>query len=163
MLGMIASVGLYVGLICHPGSFFSHAFTRGGITLYSDEPIPPEHAGRILNEAAERLTRSPLATPARDQNLRIYICNRHWRFTMFANTRYKVGGLAYPPLSENIFFEEGSFPHQSARRLLGQGSDRARTLSYYIAHEIMHVLVAKELESLSTGGCHPGKMRDTPI
>jgi len=36
-------------------------FTRGGITLYSGEPIPREPAGRILEEVERRLARSPLA------------------------------------------------------------------------------------------------------
>ena len=37
----------YLVLLCHPRLFFRYAFTRGGITLYSDEPIPPEAAGRV--------------------------------------------------------------------------------------------------------------------
>ncbi len=133
ILGVVAVVGFYLALICHPGPFFAHSFTRGGITLYSDEPIPPEHAGRILDEVQQRLVRSPLATPPQIKNLRVYICNRQWRFTLFANARYKVGGLAYSALSDNIFLRTVHFP---ANRLVGYSGKEApgpRTLTYYIA------------------------------
>jgi hypothetical protein len=145
ILGMVAIVALYLALICHPGLFFAHSLTRGGITLYSDEPIPAEPAGRILDEVAGRLAQSPLAAPPRIKDLRVYICNRRWRFALFANTRFKVGGLAYPPLSDNVFLRT---VHFRANRLVGYSGKEAtgpRTLSYYIAHEIMHVLVAREL------------------
>jgi hypothetical protein len=145
ILGIIAIVGLYLGLICHPGLFFSHSFTRGTITLYSDEPIPPGPAGQILDQVAQRLARSPLAAPPRINDLRVYICNRRWRFNLFANTRYKVGGLAYPPLSDNIFLRTVHFPANRLVGYSGKETTGARTLSYYIAHEIMHVLAAREL------------------
>jgi len=144
-LGIVGVVVLYLALLCHPGLFFSHKFTRGGITLYADEPIPPEPAGRILEEVERRLARSPLAALPRIKDLRIYICNRRWRFGLFATTKYKVGGLAYFPLSNNIFLRTVHFP---ANRLVGHSGHEvpgARTLSYFIAHEIMHTLVAREL------------------
>ncbi len=99
-LGIGAAFVLYLVLLCHPGPFFRHAFTRGGITVYSDEPIPAEPAGRILDEVERRVARSPLAAPARASDLRIYICNRRWRFALFANFRHRVGGLTYPPLTD---------------------------------------------------------------
>jgi hypothetical protein len=144
-LGIVVVFALYLVLLCHPGLFFPYAFTRGGITLYSDEPIPPEAAGRVLEIVERRLARSPLAASGRVKDLRIYICNRRWRFVLFANTRYKVGGLAYAPLSDNIFLRTAHF---DANRLVndsGREVPGERTLSYYIVHEIVHVLVAREL------------------
>ena len=94
-LGLVVVFALYLVLLCHPGLFFRYAFTRGGITLYSDEPIPPEAARRMLEVVKRRLARSPLAASGRVKDLRIYICNRRWRFVLFANFRYKAGGLAY--------------------------------------------------------------------
>ena len=144
-LGIVILFTSYLVLLCHPGLFFTDKFIRGGITLYSDEPIPPESAGRILDEVERRLARSPLGAPPRVKDIRIFICNRQWRFALFANTRYKVGGLAYAPLSDSIFLRA---VHFDANRLVGysgQETPGARTLSYYIAHEIMHTLVAHEL------------------
>ena len=148
---MIAALGLgvvfilYLALLCHPGLFFSHAFTRGGITVYSDEPIPTDAAGRILEEVERRLARSPLAEPQRLRDMRIYICNRRWRFVLFANYRHRVAGLAYAPLTDNVFLRAARF---DANRLIGPSGREVpgeRTLAYYLAHELMHVLVAREL------------------
>ncbi len=145
ILGIVSTFGFYLLLLCHPGLFFSHHFSRGGITLFSDEPIPAEAAGRILQDVERRLVRSPLATPSRMKDLRVYVCNRRWRFGLFANSRYNVGGLTYPPLSDNIFLRTAHFP---ANRLVGPSGNEVpgeRTLSYFIAHEIVHILVAREL------------------
>jgi hypothetical protein len=140
----LAFVG-YLVLLCHPGLFFGYTLTRGGITLHSDEPIPEEPAGRILEEVERRLARSPLAAPPRVNDLRIYICNHRWRFVLFANFRHRVGGLTRPPLTDNIFLRSVRF---DANRLIGpSGRDvpGERTLTYFLAHEITHVLIAREL------------------
>jgi hypothetical protein len=78
-LGIVVLFASYLLLLRHPGLFFAHSFTRGGITLFSDEPIPPEPAARILEEVELRLARRPLAAPPRVNDLRVYICNRRWR------------------------------------------------------------------------------------
>ena len=141
----MGSIGLYIALLCCPGLCFSHAFTRGAITIYSDEPIPPGPAGQIIAEVEERLAHSPLATPARLKNLRVYICNSRWRFVLFANTRYKVGGLVYTPISDNVFLRKVRFDRNCLVGHSGKDTAPPRTISYYIAHEIMHVLVGREL------------------
>jgi len=145
ILGLLGGAGAYLSLLCHPGLFFPYTFTHGGINVYSDEPIPALPAGRILAEVERRLAVSPLAALPRNQNHRIYICNRRWRFALFANTRYNVGGLTYAPLSDNVFLRA---VHFDTDRLIGpRGKDvpGVRTLSYYIVHEISHNLVAREL------------------
>ena len=144
-LGLGVIFILYLTLLCHPGLFFPHAFTRGGITVYSDEPIPPDAAGRILEEVERRLTRSPLAESQQLRDLRVYICNRRWRFVLFANYRYRVAGLAYAPLTDNVFLRAARF---DTNRLIGPSGREVpgeRTLDYYLAHELVHVLVAREL------------------
>jgi hypothetical protein len=149
-LGLIIAGTLYLVLLCHPGLFFHYEFTRGGITLYSDEPIPAEPAGRILAEVERRLARSPLAVPPRVKDLHIYVCNRRWRFTLFANVRHQAGGLAYSPLTDNIFLRPVRFDENRLIGPSGQDVPGERTLTYFMAHEIMHVLVARELGAI---GC----------
>ena len=83
-LAVAGIAAVYLGLIRHPGLFFPYEFSRDGITLYSDEPIPPEPAGFILETVERRLARSPLGARPRRNNLRIYICNRRWRFARIA-------------------------------------------------------------------------------
>ena len=47
ILGIVVVFAMYLVLLCHPGLFFRYSFTHGGITLYSDEPIPPQAAGHL--------------------------------------------------------------------------------------------------------------------
>jgi hypothetical protein len=142
---VIAVLGLYLVLLGHPDLLFAYDFTQGNITLFSDEPIPAPAAGRVLDDVRHRLGRTSLfhqtATPRRT----VYICNRDWRFILFANFRYHVGGLTYAPLNDRIYLRAA---HIEANRLVGPSGQEVpaeRTLSYFITHEITHTLVAHEL------------------
>lgn len=144
IIGVLGLFVLYLVLLCHPGPFFRYAFTHGGVTLYSDERIPSS-ARHVLEDAEDRLVRSPLFRVPPVKDIRIYLCNHTWRFILFANYRYRVGGLTYPPLSNNIFLRA---VHIEANRLIGPSGHEVpgeRTLSYFIAHEIMHVLIRDDL------------------
>jgi hypothetical protein len=148
ILAIVALGVVYLLLLCRPGIFFRHSFTDGVITLYSDEPIPSS-ATRVLDLAKARLKRSPFFRQPSARPIRVYVCNTSWRFLFFANTRYQVGGLAYPPLSNNIFLRG---VHFDANRLIGPSGNEVpgeRTLSYYIAHEVMHTLVADQLGAIA--------------
>ena len=143
----LGSIGLFAGyllLLCHPGSFFGHSYTHGGITLHSDEPIP-EAARLVLEDAEDRLAQSPLTQDLSNKNIHIYICNRSWRFMLFANFHYHVGGLTYPPLSRNIFLRESRLDDNRLVGPSGREVPGERTLSYFVAHEIMHVLIADRI------------------
>ena len=145
---ILAIIALYGVLICHPGLFFSHIYSHGDVTLHSDEPIPAAAAG-VLAIAESRLAHSPLFHHRIGKPIRIYVCNRSWRFALFANIRHKVGGLTYPPLSNNIFFRG---VHFETNRLIGPSGNEvpgARTLSYYIAHEVTHTLIADYLGAIA--------------
>jgi hypothetical protein len=149
ILGIASLFAFYLVLLCHPGFFFRHTFSYGGITLYSDEPIPSHAAEQVLKGAEQRLARSPLFRTRSGAGIRVYICNRRWRFILFANQKYHVGGLTYPPLSNNIFLRAVDF---DADRLIGPSGTAVpgeRTLTYFIAHEIMHTLIADELGALA--------------
>jgi hypothetical protein len=144
-LGIFAIFALYLVLLSHPGLFFKHTLTRGNITLCSDEPIPADSAGEVLDDVRKRLRRAPLFHQTTARQRTIYICNRNWRFVLFANFRHHVGGLTYAPLTDNIFLRA---VHFDANRLVGMSGREVpgkRTLSYFIAHEITHTLVADEL------------------
>jgi hypothetical protein len=145
VLGVLGLLALYMVLLRHPGLLFGHTFTKDGITLYSDEPIPSGSAGQVVDRVEQRLGHSPLFHPRATGDVRIYICNRTWRFVLVANFRYNVGGLTYPPLSNSIFLRAVNF---DADRLIGPSGEEVlgdRTLSYFIAHEITHTLLGNEL------------------
>ena len=140
----------------------AHSFTRGGITVYSDEPIPPESAGRDPRGGRAPAGPEPAGGPARIKDLRIYICNRRWRFVLFANFRYKVGGLAYrrsPTISSS---------GRSTSTRIAWSAHRARRAGR--AYPELLTWPTRSCTSWSpgswgsssTGGSRPGRTRDTP-
>lgn len=92
-----------------------------------------------------RLARSPLFRPGPGRGIHVYVGNRRWRFAQFANVRSQVAGLAYVPWTDRIHLRAVDF---SAGRLIGPSGKAVqgeRTLAYFLAHEIIHVLIAKDL------------------
>ena len=86
-----------------------------------------------------------------------------WRFILFANIRHHVGGLTYPPLSNNIFLRGADI---DANRLIGPSGNEVpgeRTLSYYIATEAIHTLIFDELGGVAYWRLPRWKNRATPI
>lgn len=129
-----------------PDAFFRYKLRRGRLVIRSDRPIPAS-ARAVLDDAESRLALSPLNQPAAER--RIYVCNSGWRFLLFANYRYHVGGLTYTPLSNNIFLRGCRF---DANRLIGPSGNEVpgeRTLSYFIAHEVAHTLIADHLGAIA--------------
>jgi hypothetical protein len=148
-VGILGLGALYLALLCHPSLFFRNTFTQRDITLFSDEPIPARAAEQVLAGVEQRLARSPLFHPRSGAGIRVYICNRRWRFILFANLRYNVGGLTYPPLSNNIFLRAVDFDTDRLISPSGTAVPGERTLTYFIAHEIMHTLIADELGAIA--------------
>jgi hypothetical protein len=141
-LSLLGASGGYLAMLCFPDPFFAYQLIHGTIILRSDEPIPAS-ARPVLDEAERQLTGSPLNQPATKHH--IYICNRPWRFLVFANFRHHVGGLTYPPLSNNIYLRA---VHFEVNRLVGPSGNEVsgeRTISYFVAHEIAHTLIADRL------------------
>jgi hypothetical protein len=145
VLGIFGLFFLYVFLLKHPGIFFGHSFTDGRITLYSDDPIPAGSAQQVLERVEQRLLRSPLFHSRAGDDIRVYLCNRRWRFFVFSNFRYQVGGLTYPRFCNSIFLRAVDF---DVDRLIGPSGNVVpgeRTLTYFVAHEIMHTLLGNKL------------------
>jgi hypothetical protein len=137
-----ASIVLYLLLLIFPNPLFAYEYRHGRIVIRSDEPVPAS-AESVLREAERRLATSPLNQASRQRW--IYICNRPWRFLLFANVRYSVGGLTYPPLSNNIFLRRVQIEQNRLIGPSGAPVPGVRTLSYFIAHEIAHTLIADRL------------------
>jgi hypothetical protein len=142
VLSLLSVSGGYLVLLCFPQPFFAYRLNHGSIIVHSDEPIPAS-ARSVLDEAERRVAKSPLIRPIQEH--RIYICNRPWRFFVFANFRHQVGGLTYPPLSNNIYLRAVHFDVNRLISPSGHEVSGERTLSYFIAHEITHTLIADRL------------------
>ncbi len=132
-------VGIYILTICFPQPFFKNKVLIGNITVYSDKEIPSE-IDEIVKTAENRIKKSVIYK----ENIKpkIFIANDFWRWAYFTNTHYKVGGLAYVGI-DNIFFRKVDI---KTNRLYGNSGKVAagdRTLDYFMAHEITHLLEFK--------------------
>jgi hypothetical protein len=136
-------LAIYIVLLCHPPSFlFPYSFKMRQFSVYSDEPIPQSMAV-VLNGVTARISRSPFYQ--KDKSQRIYLCNKNWLFALFTGVQYRVGGFAPVLVTDNVFLRKS---YIGLDRLVGPSGvmpSGERTLTYYIAHEITHVMTGYEV------------------
>ena len=144
--GVVLVFAAWAALVCFPQPLFAHTARLGYLTLHSDRPLPAEAAARVMALAEAKLAKSPLYFPEREWN--IYICNSRWRQMIFFNKDYGVGGVALYPITSNVFLRDARI--EDNRLISPRGSPVAgdRTLDYFIAHEITHVLTGSFLGPL---------------
>jgi hypothetical protein len=130
----------YVAVLAFPQPLFANYVAYRNFEVWSDRPIDAS-IERVLDDASRRLRSSELYSS--DQSYRIFICNSRWRLWLYSQTfTAQMGGQADTWLTRNVYIREADIASNSIRSP-GQGPilDAAqRTLSYYIAHEITHVL-----------------------
>ena len=140
LLTLLVASAAYLGLLAYPDPLFAHELSYAGITVHSTEPIPD--AMRVtLDRARARLDRSPLAWATR--NVDVYICRPRWLFALFARQNYRVGGVADWLVGQHVFLRESDVHHDRLIGPSGQPVAADRPLSYFIAHEIMHIANAR--------------------
>jgi hypothetical protein len=132
---------VYAVLLCYPQPLFAYELTHAGITVHATTPIPPAMRD-TLERVRARLDRSPLRHTLGHPE--VFICQPRWLFALFARTNYQVGGIANA-LGQNVFLRESDMEHD---RLIGPGGQPVaadRPLSYFIAHELMHIAQLRHL------------------
>ena len=89
VLSFPALIIVYLLLLCFPGPFFPYEFRHGRIVVRSDLTIPLTASRSSANRNGVWPCRRFMNRPSSG----FYVCNRSWRFLLFANVRYRVGGL----------------------------------------------------------------------
>jgi hypothetical protein len=130
-------VAVYLLILALPYPLFAYHASYGNITIYSDQPIPPQ-VTPILEDVESRLAKSPLNDPALQH--RIFLCSTAARFSFFANYNYRVGGVNYALLNRNIFLRPANIADNRLIGYSGREVPGERTLAYFLAHEIGHSL-----------------------
>src|SRR5688572_4341278 len=140
LLVVLAASVVYLVMLAYPQPLFAHQLTSAGITVHSTQPIP-DAMKTTLERVRARLDRSPLAANAHD--VHVFICDSRWLFALFARQNYRVGGVADWLVGQHVFLRESDMQNN---RLIGPGGRAVaadRPLSYFIAHELMHVANAR--------------------
>lgn len=79
----------------------------------------------------------------------VFICEPPWLFALFARHNYRAGGVAEAFTGQHVFLRESDMERD---RLIGPGGQpfaADRPLSYFIAHEVMHIANARALGRLA--------------
>ena len=136
VLAFFAASVVYLALLAYPQPLFAHELTSAGITVHATRPIP-DVMKTTLDRVRARLDRSPLGAGTRGAH--VFICDSRWLFALFARQNYHVGGVTDWLVGQHVFLRDSDLRND---RLIGP-SGRAvapdRPLSYFIAHELMHV------------------------
>jgi hypothetical protein len=130
-------------LIVWPSPVFAYSAGTGKVIVVSDEPIPAAGGERFLHQCEALLARSPLK--ARSPRYRVYVTNTAWRHHLFFMHHSEAGAVAYSLLpGGNAFLAGADF--ESGRLIKwGYVTTPPRTLAYFCAHELTHLIVAEHL------------------
>jgi hypothetical protein len=135
MLGLAALVAGHLALVVHPQPLFAYTLQRGNIVLHARQPLPPE-ATPILADALARVSGSPLYDAARMHH--VFLCDTSGLYVFFSPWAYKSGGQAQ--VTGNVFIRPANVARGRVIGRSGVEKGGERTLAYYIAHEVTHVM-----------------------
>jgi hypothetical protein len=136
LLVIFASTAVYLVLLAYPQPLFAYELTAAGISVHSTQPIPQAMRATLENARA-RLDRSPVGGTTRGAH--VFICHSPWLFAVFARQNYRAGGVTDGFVGQHVFLRESDM---GTNRLIGPSGRPVaadRPLSYFIAHELMHL------------------------
>lgn len=136
LLVIFASSAVYLVLLAYPQPLFAYELTAAGISVHSTQPIP-EAMKATLERARARLDRSPLSGATRGAH--VFICHSRWLFGVFARQNYRAGGVTDGFVGQHVFLRDSDMEHDRLIGPSGRPVAADRPLSYFIAHELMHV------------------------
>ncbi len=143
--GTLAFVTLslvYLVLLIHPQPLFAYELDHAGITVHATRPIPAAMR-TTLERARSRLDRAGLTEASMPAH--VFICEPRWLFAVFARGNYNVGAVADGFIGRNVFVRESDMAHDRLVGPSGKPVAADRPLSYFIAHELMHIAHARAL------------------
>jgi hypothetical protein len=142
-------VALYSAIVLNPWVLFHHEVRAQNVVFHARDPFPAE-ARAIAEAARERVARSPFFDPADEYH--VYLCDTPSLFAFFAFWNHGVGAVAQVGVTGNIYMRPS---HVARDRLLGPSGNEVpgeRTLTYFVAHEITHTMVARRVGRLAYFG-----------
>jgi hypothetical protein len=141
-LTLAAAFAGYVALVAYPEPLFAYSATRGNLVLHSRSALPSD-AAPLLDDVLSRIQRSPLYEPQRVHHL--FLCDTPALFGLFTLWSYKSGGVTTTWASGNVFIRPSSVERNRVIGPSGVEKGGARTLAYYLAHEVTHAMTADRI------------------
>jgi hypothetical protein len=141
-LALLAASVAYLVVLAYPQPLFAYEITRGGLTLHSTTPLPGAMQTTV-DRALVRLQRSPVY--ASSGGIHIFLCQQQPVFTLFARQNYRAGGVADWLVGQHAFLRESDMHSDRLISPSGTAVATDRPLSYFIAHEAMHIAIARHV------------------
>lgn len=144
----VAVLVVYIGVSIFPEPAFANHAVYKNYEIWSDRPIPAE-IDQVLDDVNRRLAKSDLQE--KNSRFKIFFCNASWRLWLYGqHFSDQVGADADTALTRNLYIRASDI---AANRIIAPGggalADAAhRPLSYFIAHEAAHVIVARQFGRL---------------
>lgn len=144
MVGCVAAIVLaFGGLIVWPTPLFAFSLTAGRITVSSDRPIPTAPGERVLRDCERLLERSPLL--AKSPRYQLFVTNEDWRHRLYFIPSPEAGGISYYYGFGGHAFLSGADFDTGRLVTWGYAATSPRTLAYYCAHELTHVVTGEHV------------------
>ena len=135
-------IAVYLGVLCKPQPLFAWSVTSQNLTLYSDRPFNPSAGAHVLELVRGKLAASPLYG---GEHHNIFICSAPWRRVLLFNRNYRVGGVSYASLTNNVFLRDAIVEDNRLLDSRGKPVAADRPLDYFIAHEVTHAMTGRAL------------------
>jgi hypothetical protein len=145
LLSLTAAALPYATLLMRPQIVFAYEARAQNVVLHAQAPLPAQ-AAEIAAAAHQRISRSPLYVSTDTYD--VYLCDSSALFAVFALWHHNVGGIADVYLTQNVWLRPSRI---EGDRLIGPSGAEAsgdRTLTYFIAHEITHIMTARRVGRL---------------
>jgi hypothetical protein len=138
----LLGAGAYLAVLVYPQPLFAHELRSAMLTVHAIRPIPPA-MHETMARATARLQASPLYPRA--AGVQVFLCDDQRLFAVFARQNYRVGGIADALVSQHVFLRESDMQHDRLISPSGTPVAADRPLSYFIAHEAMHIAIARHV------------------
>ena len=139
LLLLSGGVALYVLLLLHPEPLFAHEARYENIVLHSPRPLPAA-AVNVARAARERIARSPFFSAGDDYH--VYLCDTPALYAL-VSLKPGTGAVSQAYLDGSVFLRPSAIERDRLIGPLGRDVPGDRTLTYYIAHELAHTMVAR--------------------
>lgn len=140
-------MSIYALILIFPWIFFTYKVDYGQFMVYSDKQID-KNISIILDDVQSRISKSEWYIASAKYS--IFICNTSWRLGLFTRS-LDIGGKVNTMISDNVYIRESDISQNSIlspvkwEEIL---TPSERPLSYFIAHEIIHIYQWKNIGRL---------------
>jgi hypothetical protein len=145
LLLSVAAFALYVALLLNPHPLFAYEVRFANVVLHAPRPLP-DQAIHLARAAHDRIARSPFFSATDEYD--VYLCDTPALYA-FVSLKPGTGAVSQVYLDGNVFLRPSVIERD---RLIGPRGNEVpgdRTLTYYIAHELAHTMVARHVGRLS--------------